>query len=144
MTCDTWHLTPDSLHVTPDTWHMSFTMWWELNILSKFKLPSSFDLGVMMFWRLGGKGWLTDWLSQLMSNGGVCRTAPATPGLLKIIMKKNCQNFEEKLNLYFFWSNEMPWTKGHTMSGMRWSSWHMPDQVFKVLTGNKLTVLIKI
>ena len=32
----------------------------------------------MMFWRSGGKGWLSD----LMSNGGLCRTALATPGLL--------------------------------------------------------------
>ena len=32
----------------------------------------------MMFGRSGGKGSLSD----LMSDGGVCRTAPATPGLL--------------------------------------------------------------
>ena len=32
----------------------------------------------MMLWRFGGKGWMSNW----MSNRGVCRTAPATPGLL--------------------------------------------------------------
>ena len=52
--------------MTLDTWH------------SKFQLSSSYGLGVMMFWRSGGKGSL----DQLMSDGGNCRTARATPGLL--------------------------------------------------------------
>ena len=48
MTRDTWH-------VTCDMWHT----WWRVNILSKFQLPSSYALGVMMFWRFGGKGSVT-------------------------------------------------------------------------------------
>ena len=49
-----------------------------MNHLSKFQFPSSYGLGVKMFWRYFHKGWL----SQLISDRGVCRTAPATPGLL--------------------------------------------------------------
>ena len=37
----------------------------------------------MMFWRLGGKGSLNEW----MNYEGVCRTAPATPSLLNIFKK---------------------------------------------------------
>ena len=43
-----------------------------------------------MFWSLGGKGSLGHSLhliNELMNYEGVCRTAPATPGLL-IIMSK--------------------------------------------------------
>ena len=38
-------------------------------------------LGVMMFRRLGGKGSVTDLINQSISDEGVCRRAPATPGL---------------------------------------------------------------
>ena len=55
-----------------------------VNIVSKFQVPSSNGLGVMMFWRYFHKGWL----SQQMSNGAVCRTAPATPGLLITVIKR--------------------------------------------------------
>ena len=79
MTLDTctWHM-------TPNMWHMV-----EVNILSKFLLSSSHSLGVMMFWRFGGKGSLT----HFMSNGGVCRTAPATPGLLKTFKQNETKTF---------------------------------------------------
>ena len=30
-------------------WHVKCDMWWEVNILPKFKLSSSNGLGVMMF-----------------------------------------------------------------------------------------------
>ena len=42
-------------------WHVCVTcnMWRGVNILSKFQLSSSDSLGVMMFWRFGGKGWLS-------------------------------------------------------------------------------------
>ena len=73
-------MTPDTWHLTHDTWHV--TNGWGSSILSKLQLPSSYGLGVMMFWRLGGKGSLTDWLTQSMSDEGDCRRAPATPGLL--------------------------------------------------------------
>ena len=55
-----------------------------VNIVSKFQVPSSNGLGVMMFWRYFHKGWLSDWINESMNDGGVCRTAPATPGLLII------------------------------------------------------------
>ena len=56
-----------------------------MNIVSRFQLPCSNGLWVMMFWRSGGKGLPTD----LMNHGGVCRTAPTTPGLLNRPRKRN-------------------------------------------------------
>ena len=65
-------------HLTGDTWHV---VGWGVNILSKCQLSSSYGLGVMMFWKFGGKGSLTDWLNELIniSNEGDSRTAPGTP-----------------------------------------------------------------
>ena len=74
VTCDTWH-------VTRDTWHMTCDTFGEVNIPSKFQLPSSYCLWFMIIWRSGGKGWLSKWVS----NEAVYRTAPATPGLLIIM-----------------------------------------------------------
>ena len=55
-----------------------------MNILSKFHLPSSSGLGLTVFGRYFHKPWLTYWI-----NGkGVCRTVPATPGLLIIIIDR--------------------------------------------------------
>ena len=47
--------------------------------MSKFQPSSSNGLEAMMFWISGGKGWLAHWINHK----AVCRTDPATPGLLK-------------------------------------------------------------
>ena len=52
----------------------------EVKILSKFQVPSPYDLGVKVECILGGKGRV----NQSMNHNSVCRTAPASPGLLKI------------------------------------------------------------
>ena len=55
MTPDMWHLTHDTRHVTPDMWHVIRDAWHVTpggrNILSKSQLPSSYGLGVMMFFK---------------------------------------------------------------------------------------------
>ena len=81
VTLDMWHVTCDTRHVTCDMWHMTCAMFWGVNILSKFQLPSSYVLWFMILWRSGGKGWL-NWS---VNYEAVNRTAPATPGLLLII-----------------------------------------------------------
>ena len=48
----------------------------------KMLLISSNGLGFMMSGRLEGKGWLIEWINQSISYKAICRTAPATPGLL--------------------------------------------------------------
>ena len=48
--------------------------------MSKFQVPSYHGFEVMVILRFGGKGSLSD----LICDGGVCRTAPATPRLLII------------------------------------------------------------
>ena len=80
-TCDMWHLTHEMWHVTCDMWHGTPDRWWEVNILSKFQVPSSYGLGVKIFWRYFGKR-VTQFINLSINNKGVCRTAPATPGPL--------------------------------------------------------------
>ena len=60
---DIWHVTCDMLQVTRDRWHVTRNMFGGVNILSKFRLPSSYCLWLMILWRSGGKGWL----NQLMN-----------------------------------------------------------------------------
>ena len=44
-------------------------------------------MGVRMFWKIGGKH---EWLNISGNVGGICRAAPATPGLLlKVINNIN-------------------------------------------------------
>ena len=54
-------MTPDMWHLTPDTGLV-------VNIGYKFQVPSSNGLGVIMFWRYGGKGWL----GYSIADGGAC------------------------------------------------------------------------
>ena len=61
-------------------WHLTCDLRWGVNILTKFHLSSPYGLDVKTFWRFGGKGSET----ECMSDKGVRRTAPATPGLLII------------------------------------------------------------
>ena len=80
-----WHATRDTWHVwhaTRDTWHVTRDTFGGGNILSKFQLPSSYRLWFMILWRSGGKGWLNEWIYELINHKAVYRTAPATPGLV--------------------------------------------------------------
>ena len=70
VTCDMWPVTHDIWYVTCDTL-------WGVNILTKFQLPSSYGLKTV-FWKYFHKGSV----SLLINYKGVCRSAPATPGLL--------------------------------------------------------------
>ena len=85
VTCDRWHVTHDMWHVTRDTWHVTHDTWCGVNILSKFQLSSSNGLGFMMLWISGGKGSVT----RSVNDEAVCRTAPATPGLLNTMTVRN-------------------------------------------------------
>ena len=61
-----WYLTCDRWQVTNDMWHVTCDMWREVNILSKFQVPSSYGLGVKVFWRYLNK-MMTDWLDYLIN-----------------------------------------------------------------------------
>ena len=76
-----------TLHVTYDT-YMIYDTWYVtrgmgVNILSKFKLLTSYGWGGKVIWT-GGKGWLAQFTNESMSDEGVCISAAATPVLLKI------------------------------------------------------------
>ena len=69
--------------VTHNKWHMTGDMWRGVNLLSKFQLTSSYGLEITMYWIYFHKSSL----NVLINDEGVCRTAPATPGLLKIYIQ---------------------------------------------------------
>ena len=71
-----WHVTRDTWHVTRDTWQV----WGGEHSLkiSAPKLLLFVIYDIMNIWRKR----LTESVNQLMCNEAVCRTAPATPGLL--------------------------------------------------------------
>ena len=64
VTCDRWYVTGDVLHVRRDKWHVACDRWREVNILSKFLLPSCNGLRMKFCWIFWGKGWLTDLINQ--------------------------------------------------------------------------------
>ena len=68
MTCDMWYVTCDLWHVKCDTWHMTCDMWHVVGWTFP-KIFISLALTVCDLW---------------MNNRALCRTATATPGLLKI------------------------------------------------------------
>ena len=102
MTCDMWHMTGDTSHMTCETWHV-----WEgggVNILSNFRIPSSYCLWFMILWRFWGKGHS---LNEWMNHTAVYRTAPATPGLLIISLTQFIQQriFSQGCTKCFFVHN---------------------------------------
>ena len=61
ISSDKWHVTrPDVWRMTHDTWQVTF--------LSKFQLPSFYNLGVKVFWRYFHKEWLfvlmNEWINE--------------------------------------------------------------------------------
>ena len=78
-----WHMTHDLWQVTGDMWHVTCDKLGEVVLLLKFQLPSSYVLKIF-------PQKMTDWVNELISNGGVWRTAPPTLGQL-IILIARCQ-----------------------------------------------------
>ena len=80
MTCATWDLTPDMWHLTYDMFHLTHRGWWTLCKNFKFLALT------VWVWRFCEDSKQKDHLlNQLISEKGVCRTAPATQGLLNIL-----------------------------------------------------------
>ena len=73
-------LTPDIWYVTCDIRHVSRDTQGVMTIVSKFQVPSSYGLGVL---KIMNKR-ITNF-NELMNAKGVCRTAPATLGLVMIV-----------------------------------------------------------
>ena len=79
VTCDRWRVTRDTWHVTRDTWHMTQGVGWTFS--QNFSFLALNGLGFMMLWISGGKGSAIHWINK----EALCKTAPATPGLLIIV-----------------------------------------------------------
>ena len=90
LTGDRWQVTGDMWHVTCDTWHMTGMGRWT------FSQNFSSLTFTVWEWRFvedrqsyddvsTNHQWMNESMNQSISDGGDCRTAPATPGLLKIL-----------------------------------------------------------
>ena len=78
-TCDTWHQTPDTWHLIPDAWYVTHGGGWTFS-----KNVCSLPLAVWVSWCFEGLEEKDEWLNQKMNHICVCRTSPATPGVLII------------------------------------------------------------
>ena len=45
-------------------WHMKIDRWEEVNLLSKYQLHSSYDLGLKVTWKFAGKLWLAELINE--------------------------------------------------------------------------------
>ena len=126
MTCDTWHLTHDMWHVTSDIWHATHDLW-QVGLGGRWSFSHNFSsLALTVFeWRCF-EGSVTD----LINNKGVCRTAPATPGLLKI----TCQRQVNHVGAYFLrekngctaplkWLQSLSKARKHSVHGSDYFCW---------------------
>ena len=106
MTCDTWQVTHDTWHLTPDTWHVTHDGEWTFSQNGNFLAVPVWD------WQcLEDSERKDDRLNQSISNAGVCRTAPATPGLLiiKMFFKKKFDKTTENFPIFFFNFQKLTW-----------------------------------
>ena len=72
----------DTWQVTHDTWHMTVDVGWTFSQNFSSLAHQVWD---WLCWEdIVTKGSLTHLMNQSMNDGGYCRTAPATPGLLMI------------------------------------------------------------
>ena len=88
------HMTHDTWHLTCDTWHVTGLGRWTFSQ----NFSSLTGLGLKVIWRFGGKGWVSQLMNEWMNDEGVCRTAPATPGLLNIevaivYLSRSCHSY---------------------------------------------------
>ena len=135
VTQDTWHLTRYRRHVTCNTQHMTYTTQGMVNNASKFQVPSSNGLGVMMFWRLGGKGsnneWMHEWMNEWMNDKGFSRTAPATRGLVDNRPSPALlhQYVKKSMALHMWHVTQDTWHKTCDM-------WHVTCEIWHVVGGD--------
>ena len=83
MTGDRWHITRDTWQGTGDTWYI---LWDEHSL--KFSAPWLFCFGMDSVLNI-----FPQTMTWLLSHKAVYRTAPASPGLLNIMVPKCWDNF---------------------------------------------------
>ena len=88
MTCDTWHVTRDTWHVTRGKWHVTHDMW-HVTRFGGWTFSQNFSSlahTVCDLWYYEDLEEKDDSLSESISDEAVYRTAPATQGLLVIMI----------------------------------------------------------
>ena len=102
VTCDTWHVKSDTWYLTCDTWHMTPDIWhtWGDEYCVNISGPKLLGFGCEGVLKIL-KEMITDsWINWLINDQVVCRTAPATPGL--IITMQECKNQNSFLVRWIF------------------------------------------
>ena len=95
MTGDRWQVTRDTWYMTRDMTHDTLHIVWDEHSL-KILLPSSSGLELEVLWRY--LNWrMNESMNELIKDGGDCRTAPATQGLLN-----NKSNHKTYFFSYFY------------------------------------------
>ena len=113
VTCDMWHMTGDIWHVICDKpcdmWHVTHDRLGKVNLLLKVQLPSSYSLRVKVYWRYFHRPSLNP-SNQSISDKGICRTSPATPGLLIIFTHNSYSAIIHLLDMLYWWLLDCGWT----------------------------------
>ena len=65
-----------------DTYNVSYSTQGLVNMVSKYQVHKFYGLRVNEVWRTGWKWWIT----HSMNDNGFCRTAPATPEMVNILV----------------------------------------------------------
>ena len=88
LTCDKWHVTRDTWHMTHDMWQVTHDMWQGTHMVwwTVYKNVRSLALTAWKLWRFEDWEEKDDLINYLLNDKGVCRTAPATPGLIIIVL----------------------------------------------------------
>ena len=82
MTGNRLHVTCDIWQMTGDTWHITQSVGWTFFQNFIFLALPVWDWECLEdIWT---QGWVNEWMNELISHGGDCRTAPAKQGLLII------------------------------------------------------------
>ena len=106
MTCDMWHMTRDMWHVTRDMWHVTCCGGWTFS--QNFSSLAFTVCDLRFYEDLEEKA---HGLTDLINNKAVCRTAPATPGLLNthgVLLTDPLEIHNEELRHYESLFEDLP------------------------------------
>ena len=123
VTSDRWHVTLDMWHVTRDTWHMTHYVGWTFSQNFISLAITVWDLWSCEYLQEKDH-WLTDWLTDY----GLCRTALATLGLLKLDGVGPVDYRPSTDQLHHFVTGYR-WHVTHDILHMSRDTWHMTHGV---------------
>ena len=88
LTSDMWHQTHDTWHMTPDTWYLTCDTW-HVTHGGRWTFSQNFSSLSLMVWDTQCLEDSKGSPNESVNDKGVCRTAPATAGLLNTSVNQN-------------------------------------------------------